>query len=66
MTRAAYPTRRTTLARQQIESIRTSTTPAARLAMVWPVTLQTWLFKESDIGEPRLRRDVVRIIRGRR
>jgi hypothetical protein len=39
-------------------------TPAERLAMVWELTRQAWMFKEGLVDEPRFRRDVVRIIRG--
>ena len=40
--------------------------PEERIMMVWTLTLQAWMFKEGRVDEPRLRRDVVRIIRGRR
>lgn len=39
---------------------------AERLRMVWPLTIQSWAFKTGNWNEPRLRRDVSRVIRGRR
>jgi hypothetical protein len=41
-------------------------TPAERIELVWPLTLQAWGFKEGLADEPRLLRHVVRIIRGGR
>jgi hypothetical protein len=41
-------------------------TPAERIALVWPITLQAWAFKTGVLNEPRLRRDVGRVVRGRR
>ncbi len=40
--------------------------PEARMALVWPLSLQAWGFKEALPDEPRLRRDVVRVVRRRR
>jgi len=37
-----------------------------RIAMVWQLSLQAWAFKEGLLDEPRLRRDVVRTLRGPR
>jgi hypothetical protein len=39
-------------------------TPSERVAMVWQLTLQAWAFKEGRWVEPRLRRDLVRTVRG--
>lgn len=36
------------------------------IAMMWQLTMQAWMFKEGMIDEPRLRRDVVRTVRGQR
>lgn len=36
--------------------------PAQKLAMVWELTLNAWAFKGLE-DEPRLRRDVVRVVR---
>ena len=41
-------------------------TPSERVAMMWQLALQAWMFKEGLVDEPRLRRDVVRTVRGRR
>lgn len=41
-------------------------TPGERVAMMWQLALQAWMFKDGLVDEPRLRRDVVRVIRGRR
>jgi len=40
-----------------------SLTPGQRMEMVWQLTLQAWAFKEGLDVEPRLRRDVVRVVR---
>ncbi len=40
--------------------------PGERMQLVWRLTLQAWSFKEGLSGEPRLRRDVVRVVRGER
>ena len=39
--------------------------PSERVAMMWQLAMQAWLFKEGLQDEPRLRRDVVRTLRGR-
>jgi len=64
--RSNYPVRRTTLTDQHGPPLRRSTTASERLDMVWPLTLWAWKVKEPLADEPRLRRDVVRIVRGRR
>ena len=40
--------------------------PSERVAMMWQLALQAWMFKEGLVDEPRLRRDLVRVVRGRR
>ena len=40
--------------------------PSERVAMMWQLALQAWMFKEGLLDEPRLRRDVVRTVRGGR
>ena len=65
MNRSEYPVRRTTLADQGKERDYEFLTPEERLAMVWTLTQQAWLFKEGRWDEPRLRRDVVRLVRRR-
>ena len=39
------------------------TTPAERLLMMWPLTVQAWAFKGEDVSESRLQRHVVRVIK---
>lgn len=41
-------------------------TPSERVAMVWPLTLQAWGFKEGFDENARVRRDIVRTIRNLR
>jgi hypothetical protein len=41
-------------------------TPADGVAVMWQLALQAWMFKEGLVDEPRLRRDVVRTLRGGR
>jgi hypothetical protein len=64
--RRDYPVRKTTLDRQGTERDTQDMTPAERIDMVWTLSLQAWQFKEPTADEPRLRRDVVRVVRGRR
>jgi hypothetical protein len=40
--------------------------PADRVGLVWTLTIQAWTFKDGTWHEPRLRRDAVRTLRGRR
>jgi hypothetical protein len=40
--------------------------PSEGVAMMWQLAMQAWMFKESLVDEPRLRRDVVRTVRGGR
>jgi hypothetical protein len=37
-----------------------------RVAMMWQIALQARMFTEGLVDEPRLRRDVGRVVRGRR
>ena len=37
--------------------------PEERIAMVWELTEQAWTFKEGKWDAPRLRRDVVRVVK---
>jgi hypothetical protein len=64
--RSAYRVRKTTLADEGRDPYLESLSPSARVAMVWQLTLQAWAFKEPGFREPRLRRDVVRTLRGGR
>ena len=63
MKRAGYRTRRVTLREER--TAYHAGNAAARLRAVWALTLQAWQFKEQLSGEPRLRRDLVRTVRGR-
>jgi len=38
-------------------------TPSECVAMVWPLTLDAWSFKDASACESRLQRHVVRVIR---
>lgn len=40
-------------------------TPGDRMAMVWPITVTAWAFMGEPVGESRLQRHTVRILRGR-
>jgi hypothetical protein len=42
------------------------TSPADRIAMVWPLTLNAWSFKEGRLAEPRLQRHIIRVYRRER
>jgi hypothetical protein len=64
--RRHYPVRKTTLVQQGPDAAVGRMTPAERVAMVWPLSVQAWQFKEPGGDEPRLRRHVVRVVRGRR
>lgn len=61
--RAAYPTRISRLGEPEDDSYLRSLAPGERMEMVWALTLQAWAFKEGLQDEPRLRRDVVRVVR---
>ncbi len=66
MDRSDYPTRKIRLGEPDDDTIG-NMTPAERMNMVWQLTLQAWAFKGGlEEDEPRLRRDVVRVIRGGR
>lgn len=65
MDRSAYPTRKLQLGEPDDRRDIMRLTPGERVSMVWMLTLQAWAFKEDPGDEPRLRRDVVRVIRGR-
>ena len=66
LVRKDYPVRKTTLERQGTERDVRDLTPGERMAMVWTLSVQAWQFKEPTGDEPRLRRHVVRTVRGRR
>ena len=62
--RSHYPVRKTSLADQDTDGSLARVSPAERVAMVWTITVQAWQFKDPSFRESRLRRDVVRIVRG--
>jgi len=64
MDRSRYPTRILRLGAGN--ALEPALTPQQRLAMVWTLTTQAWAFKEGSFRESRLRRDVGRVVRGRR
>ena len=64
MDRSTYPTRKLLLGQPEDDRYYAMLTPGERMSMVWQLTLQAWAFKEDLRNEPRLRRDVVRVIRG--
>jgi hypothetical protein len=61
--RSQYPTSRRRLSELVADADYADLTPSERVALVWPLTLQARAFKEPLDGKPRLRRDVVRVIR---
>jgi hypothetical protein len=63
--RSSLPIRRLSLKDDGHPSPDIPRSPEDRVAMMWQLALQAWMFKEGLIDEPRLRRDVVRTIRGR-
>ena len=60
--RSHYPVRKIRLADEGREPP-SSLTPAQRVAMVWPLTVEAWTFKDGHFDESRLRRDAVRVVR---
>jgi hypothetical protein len=62
--RSAYPTRKARLHDAQDDAYVLSLTPAERMELVWQLTVQAWEFKEGRPIDPRVRRDVVRVVRG--
>jgi len=65
MTRA-LPIRRIALADEGRHPNEERLSPSEGVAMMWQLALQAWMFKEGLVDEPRLRRDVVRTLRGGR
>jgi hypothetical protein len=63
MDRSGYRVRKIRLQDEGLDSDVSSLSPEERIAHVWTLTLQTWMFMKGRFDEPRLRRDVVRIIR---
>ena len=66
MDRTEYVTRKATLqSAAEADDVR-SMTEGERVSIVWQLTREAWTFKDGRWDEPRLRRDVGRVIRGRR
>ena len=63
--RSKYPVRIRRLHDPDDEAYVRALSPGERLAMVWQLTMDAWAFKEGLTVEPRLRRDVGRVVRGR-
>jgi hypothetical protein len=63
--RSHYPVRKTSLDDKRHDEA-AHLSPAERVALVWPLSVRAWQFKEPAYRESRLRRDVVRTLRGRR
>ena len=61
--RSQYPTRKLRLGDPDDNRVISDLTSSERVGIVWQLTLQAWAFKEDLGDEPRLRRDVVRVIR---
>lgn len=61
-----HPIRRVPLADEGRFRDEDRLSPAEGVAMMWQLALQAWMFKEGLVDEPRLRRDVVRTLRGGR
>jgi hypothetical protein len=64
MERRSLRIRRSTLAEQGKERDLDGTTPAERLAMVWPLTVEAWALAGYDADAP-MQKHVVRIGRRR-
>jgi hypothetical protein len=60
-----FPVRKTSLDASDRDELM-ALTPAERVEMVWQLTRDAWTFKDGRWDEPRLRRDVGRVVRGRR
>jgi hypothetical protein len=63
MDRRDYPTRKLRLGEVEGDGGVGALSASERVMMVWQLTLQGWAFKEDLRDEPRLRRDVGRVIR---
>ena len=66
MPNVPLPTRKRRLTDPEDRADMVRQTPAERVGMMWTLTLQAWTFAKELIGEPRLRRDVVRLTRRER
>ena len=55
--------RKMTLAESERDDDLASLPPGRRVELVWQLTRDAWTFKDGKWDEPRLRRDVGRVIR---
>lgn len=65
MDRSRYPTRLHRDGPIELDDTLRGTTPEQRLEMMWPLVIDTWAFMGKPVGESRLQRHVVRLIRGK-
>jgi hypothetical protein len=64
--RGNWPTRKLRLEDEDKHDDMAHLTASQRVAMVWEITKDAWAHKDAHVGESRLRRDVARVVRGRR
>lgn len=55
--------RKITLAESERDDDLANLSPGRRVELVWQLTRDAWTFKDGKWDEPRLRRDVGRVIR---
>ncbi len=65
MDRSAIAVRVSHLKLQGTEKDFADTTPAERIGMVWPLTLDAWAFRGMTDAQSRLPRHLVRVQRGK-
>lgn len=63
--RSGYQVRKIPLSEEGTHSDLSELSPSDRVALVWQITTQAWIFKDGTWDEPRLRRDVVSTQRNR-
>jgi hypothetical protein len=61
--RTRGPVRVRRLADQGKETDLQGSTPAERLAMMWPLAVDAWAFMGEPVAESRLPRHIVRVLR---
>ena len=65
MSDPAMPVRIKTLHEDAKDNDFEGMTPAERIGMMWQLALDAWAFRDPADAESRLRRDIVRIQRGK-
>jgi type III restriction enzyme len=63
--RSKWPVRVKHLRDAELEDDLRNRSPGERMTMVWPLTVTAWAFKGESVGESRLQRHTVRILRGK-